>query len=139
MGCCTSAEKKSNSSTGAGGTAEQPNGGNAQASGVLPIQPGHRISTTQQPTNGSVVSGGVSPRELGSPMSPMEDEANLFVARYAYQARTTEDLSFEKGEELKVLEGMESDWWLAKSLKTGREGYIPRNYVAPLASYEAEE
>ena len=135
MGCCTSSETKAKSSTGAGNPAEQLNGGNAQAPGSLPI---HRVSIAQ-PTNGAIVGEPMSPGGLGSPMSPVEDETNLFVARYAYQARTTEDLSFEKGEKLRVLEGMESDWWLAKSIKTNREGYIPRNYVAPVASYEAEE
>ena len=134
MGCCTSAETKANSSTGAGKHAEQPNGGNTQTPGGLPI---HRVSIAQLPTNGAIVGGPVSPGGLDSPM--VEDETNVFVARYAYQARTTEDLSFEKGEKLRVLEGMESDWWLAKSLKTNREGYIPKNYVAPVASYEAEE
>ena len=135
MGCCTSAETKTTSSPGAGNPAEQPNGGSNQAPGSLPI---HRVSIAQ-PTNGAIVGGPMSPGGLVPPMSPLEDETNLYVARYAYQARTAEDLSFEKGEKLRVLEGMESDWWLAKSLKTNREGYIPRNYVAPIASYEAEE
>ena len=36
------------------------------------------------------------------PSPPLEDDGSLFVARYAYQARTAEDLSFEKGEKLRV-------------------------------------
>lgn len=63
----------------------------------------------------------------------------MFVGRYRYAARTQEDLSFEKGEKLVVSGGTDGDWWLAKSLLTGKEGYIPRNYVAPLKSFEAEE
>lgn len=36
------------------------------------------------------------------PIIELEDKGSVFVARYAYQARTAEDLSFEKGEKLKV-------------------------------------
>ena len=54
-------------------------------------------------------------------------------------ARTAEDLSFQKGERLVVIGPLEGDWWMARSLATGSEGYIPRNYVAPIESYEAEE
>ncbi len=38
-----------------------------------------------------------------------------------------------------VIGGMEGDWWMARSLTTGKEGYIPRNYVAASETYEAEE
>ncbi|CAB1315565.1 unnamed protein product, partial [Coregonus sp. 'balchen'] len=33
----------------------------------------------------------------------------------------------------------EGDWWLARSLTTGENGYIPSNYVAPSDSIQAEE
>ncbi len=47
--------------------------------------------------------GGYNPNQPPRGPSPvMEDDGTLFVARYAYQARTSEDLSFEKGEKLKV-------------------------------------
>ncbi len=38
-----------------------------------------------------------------------------------------------------VIGDTEGDWWLAKSVKSGQEGYIPRNYVAALSTFEAEE
>ena len=62
-----------------------------------------------------------------------------FIARFKYMARTAEDLSFQKGERLVVIGPLEGDWWMARSLVTGSEGYIPRNYIAPIESYEAEE
>lgn len=31
------------------------------------------------------------------------------------------------------------DWWLAKSLVTGREGYVPSNFVAPVETLEVEK
>ena len=72
-----------------------------------------------------------------SPSSPTQGK--VYLARYAYQARTAEDLSFEKGERLLVVGYQDSDWWHARSLKTEREGYIPKNYVAEAQTYEAEE
>lgn len=31
------------------------------------------------------------------------------------------------------------DWWLAKSLVTGREGYVPSNFVARVETLEVEK
>uniref|UniRef100_A0AAY4E3N4 Tyrosine-protein kinase n=1 Tax=Denticeps clupeoides TaxID=299321 RepID=A0AAY4E3N4_9TELE len=39
------------------------------------------------------------------------------------------DLGFKKGDKLKILEES-GEWWKAKSLASGKEGYIPSNYVA---------
>ena len=77
------------------------------------------------------------------PSVPQNDNAvtkgPIYIARYSYEARTDEDLSFRKGEKLEVIGDTEGDWWQARALATSKEGYIPRNYVAPIASYEAEE
>ena len=59
----------------------------------------HRISVGGSSHNGSVGYGQPLPTV---PPQVLEDEGPLFIARYAYQARTAEDLSFEKGEKLKV-------------------------------------
>ena len=69
----------------------------------------------------------------------MSGHDNLFTALYPYSARTAEDLSFEKGAHLLVVGSMEGAWWMAKSLATGKEGYIPSNYVATVNSLESEE
>uniref|UniRef100_A0A2K5EN74 Tyrosine-protein kinase n=1 Tax=Aotus nancymaae TaxID=37293 RepID=A0A2K5EN74_AOTNA len=63
----------------------------------------------------------------------------IFVALYDYEARTTEDLSFKKGERFQIINNTEGDWWEARSIATGRNGYIPSNYVAPADSIQAEE
>lgn len=62
----------------------------------------------------------------------------IFVALYDYEARTDEDLTFKKGEHLEILSDNCGDWWFAKSKLTGKEGYIPSNYVARIKSIEAE-
>lgn len=65
--------------------------------------------------------------------------ALIYVALYDYDARTNEDLSFKKGERLQVLDNTDGDWWLAKSMTTQREGYIPSNYVAQEQSIKSQE
>uniref|UniRef100_A0A8B9LY39 Tyrosine-protein kinase n=1 Tax=Astyanax mexicanus TaxID=7994 RepID=A0A8B9LY39_ASTMX len=63
----------------------------------------------------------------------------FFVALYDYEARTTDDLSFKKGERFQIINNTEGDWWEACSLSSGLQGYIPSNYVAPADSIQAEE
>lgn len=72
--------------------------------------------------------------------SPSADgsEDIIVLALYDYEAMHKEDLSFQKGEHLKVLEES-GEWWRAKALSTGMEGYIPSNYVARVNSLETEE
>ena len=74
------------------------------------------------------------------PNSPPSAVKPLYVALYDYDARTEEDLSFIKGELLEVCpEDLRNDWWRAQSRETGREGFIPSNYVAEAQSLDAEE
>ena len=63
----------------------------------------------------------------------------LFIGKYNYSSRTDDDLGFEKGELLYIIDKTEEDWWLARSKDTGQEGYIPNNYVAAFKSLDAEE
>lgn len=71
--------------------------------------------------------------------APVEQKL-LFVALYDYDARTAEDLSFKKGENLEVTNSSDGgDWWQARSLATNAVGYIPSNYVAPASSLKSEE
>lgn len=74
---------------------------------------------------------------------------------YDFEARTPEDLSFKKGEQLEILNDdlqvgaklsqtviylqcVQGDWWYARSRTSGHCGYIPANFIAPLNSIEAE-
>ena len=63
----------------------------------------------------------------------------VYIALFDYDQRTSEDLSFKKGERLEILNDQDGDWWQARSVDTGREGYIPSNYVAEFRSIQAEE
>jgi fyn-related kinase len=68
-----------------------------------------------------------------------ESSDDVFVGLWDYEARTPEDLSFQKGEKLRVFDKADDDWWQARSELTHKEGYIPSNYVAPVASLQTQE
>ncbi|XP_044119200.1 tyrosine-protein kinase HCK isoform X1 [Neovison vison] len=62
----------------------------------------------------------------------------IVIALYDYEAIHHEDLSFQKGDQMVVLEES-GEWWKARSLVTRKEGYIPSNYVARINTLETEE
>ncbi|XP_037541068.1 tyrosine-protein kinase Blk [Nematolebias whitei] len=66
------------------------------------------------------------------------NDENVFVAQHNFKATNETDLSFKKGENLKVLKES-GEWWLAKSLITGQEGLIPSNYVVRADTLEEEK
>lgn len=63
----------------------------------------------------------------------------IFVSLYDYRARTEQDLSIKKGEQLEIIDSSCDNWWLAKSLDTQSTGYIPSNYIASIESLESKE
>lgn len=63
----------------------------------------------------------------------------VYVGKYDYDSRTDDDLSFKKGDLMYIISTDEGDWWFARSKDSGREGYIPSNYVAEWKSLDAEE
>jgi hypothetical protein len=63
----------------------------------------------------------------------------IYVALYDYKARTTEDLSFQKGEKMEIINNQEGGWWQVKSLSSGESGYAPSNYIAPATSLQTEK
>ncbi|XP_043962856.1 tyrosine-protein kinase Blk [Gambusia affinis] len=62
----------------------------------------------------------------------------VFIALHDFKATNDSDLSFKKGDKLKVLQE-NGEWWLAKSLLTDQEGFIPSNYVARSDTLEVEK
>ncbi|NWX63655.1 YRK kinase, partial [Promerops cafer] len=86
-------------------------------------EPAGFASSVLQARSGGITGGGVT----------------LFIALYDYEARTEDDLTFQKGEKFHIINNTEGDWWEARSLSSGATGYIPSNYVAPVDSIQAEE
>ena len=56
----------------------------------------------------------------------------IHAAMYDYESRTNEDLSFERGDLLCIVDAKDKDWWLAHS-KNEEEGYVPSSYLTPFA------
>ncbi|XP_076806007.1 tyrosine-protein kinase Src42A-like [Clavelina lepadiformis] len=79
------------------------------------------------------------------PVNPHQSPAamgndKIYVALYDYNARTTDDLSFKKGDEVEVLDKSEGDWWKARLLHKHASnliGYVPSNYVAARKSLDS--
>ncbi|XP_070557162.1 tyrosine-protein kinase yes-like [Ptychodera flava] len=73
------------------------------------------------------------------PPSPTksEPEATIYVGLYDYEARSTDDVAFMKGDRLLVTDKSAGDWWMARHLTTNHEGYVPSNYIAEEVSIES--
>ncbi|KAK5857154.1 hypothetical protein PBY51_010417 [Eleginops maclovinus] len=68
------------------------------------------------------------PSQYSPPTSPLPD--NLVLAIYSYEPTHDGDLGFQKGDKLKIINKEDPEWYLAESLTTGQQGYIPYNFVA---------
>ncbi|KJE91304.1 hypothetical protein CAOG_02460 [Capsaspora owczarzaki ATCC 30864] len=55
-----------------------------------------------------------------------------FVALFDFDATTTGDLGFKKGDTLLIINKDDANWWTAKASATGKVGTIPANYVVPI-------
>jgi len=71
--------------------------------------------------------------------APVPADENLYIALYDYNARAADDLTFKKGEHVRVLNQSDGDWWQAQHFTTGKKGFIPSNYVAKVQSIQAED
>ena len=58
------------------------------------------------------------------------DSTTLY--KYIYEADVPDILSFKKSEQFQIINSTKGDLWFARSLATGKEGYIPSNHVAPV-------
>lgn len=61
-------------------------------------------------------------------------ESEWVVAKYDYVAQKPKDLSFSKGDRLRVIDRKRNGWWLAelRDGDTDQIGYIPSNYMISL-------
>jgi len=77
--------------------------------------------------------------EQPPPVPQGRPDTETVIALYAYDARTSSDISFQKDDKLIVLDKSNVDWWKARNLRTNLEGYIPSNYVASADSLQAKD
>lgn len=64
-------------------------------------------------------------------------QAKTFVALHDYEPTSDRDLGFKKGDRLIVI-SEKGDWWKAKSLVSGNEGFVPSNFMAKGDTVEVE-
>ena len=92
-----------------------------RASRAVSVQP-----TEQAAASTSVTSPVCIPQQ---PVPTPEICYPVFVCTHDYDSRTDDDLGFRKGDLMYVISMDNEGWWFARSKDTGREGYIPSNYV----------
>ncbi|XP_020297627.1 tyrosine-protein kinase Abl isoform X2 [Pseudomyrmex gracilis] len=69
-------------------------------------------------------------------LSQEEDDPQLFVALYDFQAGGENQLSLKKGEQVRILSYNKSGEWCEAHSSTGQVGWVPSNYVTPVNSLE---
>ncbi|XP_066536596.1 tyrosine-protein kinase Lyn-like [Hoplias malabaricus] len=120
MGCANSREKKD-----ALKQTQNPRPRNNRYTSD-PTQPG--------PNKNSALLPGQDPHIFDEP----RDKQKVVFALYAFNAASKDQLTFRKGEKFQILE-QNGDWWKAKSLTSGKEGFIPYNYVEEQESIETND
>ena len=131
MGCCGSKTNNADSAPGFQGPAT-----------TAPSN----VAATNGTTNDGLAMRNDSRAAAQAPSAPVPapgttglSATKLFVAKYDYDARTDEDLSFKKGEILEIVDDTCGDWWRARSRSSLMEGYVPNNFVAEVKSLDAHE
>ncbi|KAM3171942.1 hypothetical protein ACTXT7_015575 [Hymenolepis weldensis] len=66
-------------------------------------------------------------------------KSQKYVALHDYTARVEDDLSMLKGQHFYIIDRSQGYWWYAKCAVTGKVGYVPFNYLAPVTSLESNE
>lgn len=152
MGGCKSKEKS---------RGNKPNGQNLQKNDYRPDPTNGRADRIRSETTANGQRNGGLHRSVGgssaASMSPAHvlvqqgSSANIMmppqrtirgqivVALYTYQGSEFGDMTFQKGDQMEIIDDTDPDWWVARHLGTGEKGHIPRNYVAFQSSIESEE
>ncbi|KAH7730742.1 p53BP2 [Aphelenchoides avenae] len=78
--------------------------------------------------------------EMADKCAGIVNEKTVYAA-YDYDAEREDELSFEEGDALRVLErdGKEKLWWLCEKLSTGAQGFAPRNYLCLYPTWRHRE
>lgn len=64
----------------------------------------------------------------------------IYIALFDYEARSTSDISFRKGDLMEVLPPTEErDWLMVKHLISKKRGLVPTAFVAVKGSMKAQE
>lgn len=97
-----------------------------------PVRSGGRTSESQSPAGEDPGQKGISHHAIQVALSQGK---KVVRGLYDYTSVTdaavtdTPDLNFKKGDIMEVIQE-DGDWWLARNMFTGDQGYIPNTYVA---------
>lgn len=68
-----------------------------------------------------------TPEGMSEPAEPIY---LLYIAKYDYRAKTENEMSFKRGDQLYIINKNDGeDWWFAKAKYSGQEGCVPNNYI----------
>ena len=67
----------------------------------------------------------------------IEREPPLFIAVMAYEPDTDNSMPLHQGERVIVLDDTHKHWWLIKKIFSGREGFVPAEYLRDKYVYTA--
>ncbi|XP_062849605.1 tyrosine-protein kinase Lyn-like [Trichomycterus rosablanca] len=76
----------------------------------------------------TIVQSALLPGQVLQNINAADKDIKVVVAMSSYEASDTTELTFKKGERLQILEE-NGERWKAKSLSTGKQGFIPSNVV----------
>ncbi|XP_041935886.1 cytoplasmic protein NCK2b [Alosa sapidissima] len=88
----------------------------------------------QQPRGGGLSNGGGQQHQQPPPQPPQIGVLHTVQTLYPFSSVTDEELNFEKGEVMEVVEKPENDpeWWKCRNAR-GQLGLVPKNYVLVLS------
>ena len=66
-------------------------------------------------------------------------KGRIVVAKYTYQGSEYGDMTFNKADQMEIVDDTDPDWYVARHNGTGETGHIPKKFVALLSSIESEE
>ncbi|KAF8563480.1 hypothetical protein P879_08446 [Paragonimus westermani] len=59
-----------------------------------------------------------------------EGHSQIAFVLYDYQAQRSDELTVERGSRVRLLHKDTPKWWMVKSVDSGKEGYVPTNYLS---------
>ncbi|VDN02923.1 unnamed protein product [Thelazia callipaeda] len=92
-------------------------------------------NTFPPPKNSTELGNSFGKPHNGLILSPLQRVLEVVVALYSFEAQNTEELSFQKGERLEIIDhpAHDPEWWKARNEK-GCTGLVPTNYIEVVES-----
>ncbi|XP_043794036.1 tyrosine-protein kinase Abl isoform X7 [Apis laboriosa] len=113
-----------------------PDGDPPNGSGIQPISQQMNIQQHTGVSSAGLLEAANRWTSKENLLAQEEDDPQLFVALYDFQAGGENQLSLKKGEQVRILSYNKSGEWCEAHSSTGQVGWVPSNYVTPVNSLE---